>query len=131
MPALRGSWGRVRVTPRWRLALACSGWLTWLGQLLPPGFPLRVLVVFGFVLICPGLALTLLLPLREAVVRWVLAVALSVSLAILLNTVLTIASNDSLPLRLAVLATITTVAAVAAPLDAARGAMAAPGKADP
>lgn len=106
---------RVREAPGWRLLLAGSGWLAWAGLLLPAGVPLRVLLGLVFVLVCPGLAVSLLLPVREAAVRWVLAVALSMSLAILLNTALTMVSNDSLPLRLALLASITTIAALLAP----------------
>jgi hypothetical protein len=120
MLVLCACWRRVREAPRWRLLLAGSGWLTWLGVLLlPAGSAPRVALVFGFVLICPGLAVSLLLPVREAAVRWVLAVALSMSLVILLNTALTVISNDSLPLRLAALASITTIAALTAPLHGA------------
>lgn len=130
-PALR-TWGRrLSTAPRWQLLLAGSGWVTWLGLLLPAGSPVRVLLVLGFVLTCPGLAVSLLLPLREAVVRWVLAVALSMSLAILLNTALTVISNDSLPLRLAVLASITTAAALLATPSAAAPQVPVPGEDDP
>lgn len=129
IPGLRTCWDRGRLAPRWLLPLACSGWLTWLGLLLPAGSALRVVLVFGFVLVCPGLAVTLLLPVREAAMRWVLSVALSMSLALVLNTVLTIVSDDSLPLRLAVLASITTVASVIAGVGGA--AVPTPGEADP
>ena len=90
--------------------LGASGWLTMVGvQLLPPGSAPRVALVFGFVLICPGLAITLLLPIREAAMRWVLAVALSISTAILLNVATTMIQNDSVALRLAALALITSI----------------------
>jgi uncharacterized membrane protein len=112
---LRAGGRRVREAPRWRLLLAASGWLTWVGLLLPAGSPVRVLLVLVFVLLCPGLAVSLLVPIREWAVRWVLAVALSMSLALLLNTALTVVSNDSWPLRLAVLASITTIAALLTP----------------
>ena len=109
------AWRSQREAPRWWLLLAVSGWATMLGVLLlPPGSVLRVALVFGFVLTCPGLAVCLLLPVREAVERWVLAVALSISLAILLNTGLTVVSDGSVPLRLGALALITTVAVLGA-----------------
>jgi uncharacterized membrane protein len=107
--------------PRWRLVrlrwwlLGASGWLTMLGvQLLPPGSAPRVALVFGFVLICPGLAFSLLLPICEAAMRWVLAIALSISIAIVLNVALTMIHDGSVTLRLAALALITSVAVVVA-----------------
>ena len=51
-----GSW--FRSIDAWQWGLACSGWLTMLGMVgLPPGLPLRTVLVFGFVLLCPGLAI--------------------------------------------------------------------------
>ena len=48
-----------------RWVLAGSGWITLLCMyLLPPGLPLRTAVVFGFVLLCPGLAIAGLVPHR-------------------------------------------------------------------
>ena len=120
---MRAGGRRLGTTPRWQLLLAGSGWLTWLATLLPAGSALRVALVFAFVLTCPGLALTLLMPVREAAARWVLAVALSMSVALLLNTLLTVLSNDSLPLRLAVLASLTTAATLIATPTAADEAL--------
>lgn len=128
---LRAGGRRLAAAPRWQLLLAASGWLTWLATLLPAGSALRVALVFAFVLTCPGLALTLLMPVREAAARWVLAVALSMSVALLLNTLLTVLSNDSLPLRLALLASLTTAAALIATPTAADGARHVPEEDDP
>ncbi|GAA5110829.1 hypothetical protein [Pseudonocardia adelaidensis] len=112
---LNAVWSPLRRAPRWRWALAISGWTTLLAVLLAPSAsPPRVVLVFGFVLVCPGLAVCLLLPMREAVERWVYGVALSIALAILLNTALTLLANGSVALRLVVLATITTVAVLIA-----------------
>lgn len=120
------SWRRLRRARRWLLLLAGTGWLTLLGVLLlPEGSPPRVALVFGFALTCPGWAVCLLLPVREAAERWVLAVALSMSLAILVNTALTVISNGSILLRLTVLALITTIAALTAALTCPADAAAA------
>ncbi|MGH3857233.1 MAG: hypothetical protein ACRDR6_27870 [Pseudonocardiaceae bacterium] len=101
----------LRAAPRWQLALAASGWITLLGILvLPPGSPPRVVLVFCFVLSCPGFAVSGLLPAREPAERWVLAIALSTSFAILVTVALTVLRIDSVSLRLGLLALITTVA---------------------
>ena len=68
---------------RWATAmvLAASGWLV-LGVTITAAPPvLRSLAVFGFVFICPGLAVVRLLPLRDHLERAVLAVAIGLSLA--------------------------------------------------
>jgi uncharacterized membrane protein len=65
------------------LLLALSGWLV-LGITTMAGHsPIRPIAVFAFVLICPGLALVRLLPIRDFLERAVLAVALGLSLATL------------------------------------------------
>jgi hypothetical protein len=53
------------------------------------------------------------------------------SVALLLNTLLTVLSNDSLPVRLAVLASLTTAAALIATPTAADGALNVPEGDDP
>jgi hypothetical protein len=104
-------WRSLRTAPVWQLILASSGWITLVGILvLPAGSLARVVLVFCFVLGCPGLAVSQLLPAREPVERWVLAIALSTSLAILVTVALTVLRIDSIPLRLGLLALITTVA---------------------
>jgi uncharacterized membrane protein len=104
-------WRSLRTAALWQLILAASGWITLLGILvLPPGSPSRVVLVFGFVLVCPGFAVSGLLPAREPAERWVLAIALSTSFAILVSVALTVLRIDSVTLRLGLLAVITTVA---------------------
>lgn len=94
-----------------KLILAASGWITLLGILvLPPGSPPRVLLVFVFVLICPGFAVSGLLPAREPAQRWVLTIALSMSFAIVVSVAFTVLRIDSVALRLGLLALVTTVA---------------------
>jgi uncharacterized membrane protein len=77
---------------------------------LPPASPLRAVLVFCFVLSCPGLAVSALLRVRDPVERWVLSIALSMSFAILVTVVLTLLRIESVTLRLALLAVLTTVA---------------------
>ena len=98
---------------RWQLILAASGWVTLLGTLmLPASSPPQVILVFGFSLICPGLAVSRLLPTKKPVEGVVLAVALSISFGILVTVTLTVVAIDSVVLGLGLLALITTVAAL-------------------
>ena len=101
------------VEPR-GLALASSGWITLLGvQFLPSGSIPRILLVVGFLLVCPGLAVVAHLPEQDPAERLTVAVAVSMSLSLLTSVAFTVMSNGSLSGRLAVLAGITTVAVVA------------------
>lgn len=106
------SYLRTVGAPQW--VLMSSGWITLLCmQYLAPGSLGRTLAVFGFVLLCPGLAVAGLLPTRESVERWVLAVALSMSLGLLVSVAFTVARNESVTLRIGTLALITTTAVIA------------------
>jgi uncharacterized membrane protein len=69
-----------------------------------------VLLVFVFVLFCPGFAVAGLLPTRESAERWVLAVALSMSFGLLVSVAFTVMRDDSVTRRLGSLALITTIA---------------------
>lgn len=101
----------LRTIPTQRLLLALSGWVTMMGTLvLPSGSALRTMLVFGFVLVCPGFAVARLLPVGDLTERWVLAIALSTSVAILITVALTVLSIDSTTLRVGLLALITTLA---------------------
>ncbi len=66
------------------LLLAASGWVV-LAVTTGAGYsPFRAVAIFAFVLVCPGLALVRLLPVRDFLERLVLAVALSMSIAALI-----------------------------------------------
>lgn len=106
----------------WQWALASSGWITLLGvEHLPSGSPPRVLLVFAFVLFCPGFAVAGLLPTRESAERWVLAVALSMSFGLLVSVAFTVMRDDSITHRLGSLALITTIAVLVDAVVSARG----------
>lgn len=110
---------RVRIR---HLLLAVSGWLALAAfTYLPPGMPVRVLAVFAFVLCCPGLAVSGLLT-ADRLQRWVLTVALSISLGVLVTVAFNELHDDSAVQRLAVLASVTTVATIAAVWLPSRGA---------
>jgi hypothetical protein len=95
-------------------ALASSGWITLLCmEYLAPGSLLRTLVVFGFVLFCPGFAVAGFVPTRESAERWVLAVALSMSLGLLVSVAFTVIRVDSVTHCIETLAVITTTAVIA------------------
>ena len=74
-------------------------------------------------LTCPGLAISRLVS-RDTIERCVLTVALSMSLAILVSVAATVARNNSITLRLVVLAAITSIAVLAGNIRI-RGARAA------
>ncbi|MFV1364589.1 hypothetical protein AAHH97_14235 [Mycolicibacterium elephantis] len=94
-------------------AVAATGWVVLaIVILMPPASPIRVVAVFLFVLAGPGYPMSALLA-RDISERWVLTVALSAALAILVTVVMTVLRNESIPLRIAVLAAVTTVAALA------------------
>ncbi len=93
--------------------MASSGWVTLLSiQYLPSGSPGRVLLVFAFVLVCPGLAVARLLPTQGRAERWTLAVALSMSFGILTSVALTMMRNGSVMIGIAALALIVTIVVV-------------------
>jgi hypothetical protein len=98
--------------PVGQLLLAESGWLMLAGEQLPPGNPARIVAVFGFMLTCPGLAISRLVS-RDTIERCVLTVTLSMSLAVLVSVAATVARNNSMTLQLVVLAAITSIAVLA------------------
>jgi hypothetical protein len=104
--------------PVGQLLLGASGWLTLAAEQLPPGNPARIVAVFGFMLTCPGLAISRLVS-RDTIERCVLTVALSMSLAILVTVAAMVARNNSITLRLVVLAAITSIAVLAGQFGAA------------
>jgi uncharacterized membrane protein len=64
----------------WPLVIGISSILFVLATALNIQSPLRGVVTFWFLLVCPGMAFIRLLHLREMVVEWVLAVALSIAI---------------------------------------------------
>ena len=105
---------------RWGIALllAASGWLV-LGLTAVTGQPLlRAPAVFAFVLVCPGLAVVRLLPLRDRLEQVVLAVALGLSLTTLAAGGMAVSHILQPAMVLVALAALCTAAAAA---DLARG----------
>jgi hypothetical protein len=98
--------------PVGQLLLGASGWLTLVAAQLPPGNPARIVAAFGFMLTCPGLAISRLVS-RDTIERCALTVTLSMSLAILVSVAATVARNNSMTLQLVVLAAITSIAVLA------------------
>ena len=94
-------------------ALAATGWVALaIVMVMPPASPIRVIAVFLFVLAGPGYPMSALL-VRDTSERWVLTIALSAALAILVTVAMTVLRHGSLPPRIAVLAAVTTIAALA------------------
>ena len=105
---------------RWGIALllAASGWLV-LGLTAVTGQPLlRAPAVFAFVLVCPGLAVVRLLPLRDRLEQVVLAVALGLSLTALAAEGMAVSHILQPAMVLVALAALCTAAAAA---DLAQG----------
>ncbi len=99
-----------------RWVLAGSGWITLLCMyLLPPGLPLRTAVVFGFVLLCPGLAIAGLVPMLDPLERWVAGVALSIASGLLVSLGFTLLRTGAVTVRIGTLALLTTSVVLAAP----------------
>jgi hypothetical protein len=92
-------------------ALAGCGWIVLAAMWLPAGALVRVAAVYLFVLVGAGFSLAAMMT-RDTAERWVLAIALSASLAILVSVVCTVLRNDSMVLRIALLATVNSVAAL-------------------
>ena len=99
----------------WRRAtLAASGWLLLLAcVVLPPRTPLRVAGAFVFMLFCPGAAIARHWPSPDRLERLVVILVLSVSLTVLVAEGVVLAGAWSQGLALAVLAAITSLAALA------------------
>lgn len=93
--------------------LAAAGWVVLaIVLVLPPASPIRVAAVFLFVLAGPGYPMSHLLA-RDTSERWVLTIALSAALAIVVTVVMTVLRYGSLPPRIAILAAVMTFAALA------------------
>lgn len=117
---------------RLRWAVAASGWVALAATALPAAFPLRVLVTAVFLLVCPGLAVTLLFTARpfapEAgraalVEAAVLTGALSLSLSALVAEALFLSHAFSPTWALLVLAVLSSLAALAPVLVRAKNAV--------
>lgn len=114
---------------RLRWALAASGWVALATTVLPAAFPLRILVTVAFLLVCPGLAVTLLFTKgafvpeagRAALVEAaVLTGALSLSLSTLVAEALFLSHTFSAARALLVLAVLSSAAALAPVLSRAK-----------
>jgi hypothetical protein len=92
--------------------LAASGWVVLGLTALPSGTPVRQVAGFAFLLTCPGAALVRHWPGMDGLERLVLAVALSLSAAMLIAETLILAHAWSTPLALGGLAALTSAAAL-------------------
>jgi|GEM_PF-3026062 uncharacterized membrane protein len=91
------------------LLLALSGWVAVAIVASHAPVPLRTIAVFGFSASGPGLALTAFLERRDRLERFVLAVALSLSVASLVSEAFALAHRFTAPTTLVTLAALTTV----------------------
>lgn len=101
------------------LLLAVSGWIVFGIIAVHAPTPARAIAVFAFTLICPGVALVRLLPLRDLLERAVLGVAIGLSLAALVAQTAATGHPPQALLVVAVLALVCTLAAALA--EAAQG----------
>ncbi len=96
------------------MTLAASGWVLLLAcVLLSPRTPMRVAGAFVFVLFCPGAAVARHWPSPDRLERLVVILVVSVSLTVLVAEGVVLAGAQSQSLALAVLAAITSLAALA------------------
>lgn len=105
--------------PVWRGAVVAAAMCALAVHLAGAPSAVRMLVVFSFLAICPGMAFVRLLRLADPLAEGTLAVALSVSLAALVSEGLAIAQLWSPTGSLALLAGLTAVGA-ALPLPSPR-----------
>lgn len=97
--------------PIWRIVVAASALLALGVHLGAAPAPLRLLAVFWFVLVCPGMAFVRLLRLADPVAEGTLAVAVSLSVLALSSELLAVARLWSPTGLLAGLAGLTLVGA--------------------
>lgn len=110
LPSLKLPWRHGTGVP---LLLALSGWVVL--SIVAAGAPVavRAVAVFAFTLVCPGIAVTRLLPVRDLLERVVLAVALGMSFGALVAETADLSRPAPPSAILTVLASACTVAAVA------------------
>lgn len=117
---------------RLRWTIAASGWVALATTALPAAFPLRVLVTVAFFVICPGLAVRLMVTGgeftagtgRAAVLEAaVLTGAISLSLSALVAEALFLSHAFTPTRALLVLAVLTSVAALTPALPRAKNAV--------
>jgi hypothetical protein len=94
------------------IVLALSGWVALALTFLPGGSVPRAAGAFAFLLFCPGAALVRHWPDKDRLARSVLAVAISMALAVLVSQGLTLAGTTSARLALVVLSIVTSIAAI-------------------
>lgn len=106
----------------WRsVALGASGWLALAATLLPAGSPVRSLAVAAFLVCGPGAALVRRFwPGRDKLERAVVAVALSISVSVLVTELQTFAGFWQPRGSLAILALFTTLLTVRRPTSRSR-----------
>lgn len=102
-------------TRRWDppgLVLAGCGWVALTATLLAGSGPIRVVAVFGFVLVCPGWAIVRRLGRHDPLEDFVVGMALSMSLAVSITVVMAVTHWWHPIVALAALALITIAAAL-------------------
>ena len=97
------------------ILLACSGWLALAATLLPAGFIPRSATVALFLALGPGTALLRHWSVPDPLERWVMNVALSAAITMLLAEVQVILHLWQPYVTLAILAAFTTAAATTPP----------------
>lgn len=101
------------------LLLAVSGWgvLGIVAAQTPSA--IRIIAVFAFTLVCPGTAVIRILPLQDLLERTVLAVAIGLSLAVLIGEAVALGRPASARFVVVALALVCTTAAL---VEMAKGA---------
>jgi len=111
-----------RLSPAVSWMLGLSGWLALATWLLPPADPARVAATFGFVLVCPGMALVRFLRRSDPLEEFVAGLAVSISLAITVTVFMATGRWWHPGVAMAVLAAVTTGAVVVLERQARRAA---------
>ncbi len=79
----------------WPLIIAVSAIGVGLAVLIDLGPPIRPLVAFWFLLVCPGMAFVRLLDIDEWITEWTMAIALSLALDALVAAIMVVTKTWS------------------------------------
>lgn len=110
---------------KWPLILIASGIAIGIIQMLDVEGPIRPLLAFWFLLICPGMAFVPLLKMKQALIELTTAIALSLTLNTIVAEIMIYTDTWSDDWAVAVLIAITIIGAVLqlmSPIGEARGA---------
>jgi hypothetical protein len=104
----------------WPLIIVASAIAVELGMVGAIGAPLRPVITFWFLLVCPGMAFAQLLLIKDWVIQWTLALALSLAINVIVSEAMVLVSVWSAERALGVIVYLSLVGAAFQLLQAHR-----------